>query len=122
MSGVAPLVERARRAPPIVQDSALALVLFGIGLADFALTNPEDLPSGWRIGPGSVALLVIAAGSLVVRRRWVWMTFVVFQVCVAVVIATGLEGVAGIGGFLMATVVVYSVAEQARGSISALAA
>jgi signal transduction histidine kinase len=109
---------RARRAPTLVIDTALALVILTIGLVDLVVLPPGPIP-GWRPG---LPLLVVASLSLSVRRRHPWVTYGVFLYCAIVGFLAHYFSMFFLGGELAGTIVAFTVADQSGPIVSALAA
>jgi signal transduction histidine kinase len=119
MSAVGRYVERIREAPPLLADVALAVAILGLDVVEVTVFPDSGAPHPTPLG---ILIFAVPCLGLVVRRRYVWVTFALLQGWAWI----GLFGHYPPVGFLsltiLASVVVYAVADRAPGWAAALAA
>src|SRR4029077_10470774 len=81
MRGFTRLVERLRRLPPWVADLGLAVAIFVIGAIDilyFQTDDPGSLP--FHVGrAAALPMFALMALPLALRRKNLWLTYVLVQ-------------------------------------------
>jgi signal transduction histidine kinase len=112
------LIGRARRAPPWAADAALAGGIFAIGVVELVFfagpAPPFRLALVWSI-PAFAAMSL----PLAVRRRNLWLCYLLVETAAVIAAQTHLVVVLGLGSELVFTVLLYSVGEQTSGPVTA---
>jgi signal transduction histidine kinase len=112
------LGQRFRRFPPSVADTAIATGLFLVGSFELLVSGDPGLRSHQASG---LALLLLAAVGVAVRRKRPWFGFGAVLLAAAISIVAGIPYAIGNAAFLCELIVLYSVAESS-GRIRSVAA
>src|SRR5438132_1244038 len=119
VSAVGRYVERIRKAPPLLADAALAVAILALDIVELILFRDPGtpLPSPWGI-----LLFAVPCLGLAVRRRYVWVTFALLQGLAWIGLVVHLPPIDFLSLTILASVIVYAVADRAPGWAAALAA
>ncbi len=108
----------ARSSPPVVVDGAIALGILAVATIEWLFSyEPSPVP---HKGLG-LALLVVAAAGLTVRRKNLLAAFILVEMLPIVGLMWNVPVLLSNGAFLMELIVLYTVAEQCGGALAALA-
>ncbi len=112
------LVERIRRVPPVVADAAIGVAILGFDIIELAFfSDGAPLPSPWAI-----LLFALPCLGLVLRRRYVWVPYVLLEGISLIGLLHVTVGAGWISLLILSVVIIYSIAERAPGWAAALAA